>query len=93
MSGNVARVGSVWPNMQPPIDARFDLVTRLTDMSGATIHRCGLWQVPDVGQIVSIEGNPYRVISIGWALPSMAESDPDDAVQYAYVKVQKASDF
>jgi len=87
--------------MNPPIHTRFDLVWNLSDMAGVMLRRQNLWQVPLVGETVNIGGNPYRVIDVGWSLPDMSdvstpslEGGPNDGyVQYAYVKVQKASDF
>jgi hypothetical protein len=78
--------------MKPPILARFDFVYRLHDMAAVQLERRRLWQIPAEGQTVNIDGNPYRVFDVGWALPDVND-DSNDAVQYAYVKVQKASDF
>lgn len=72
-----------------PIFARFDLVHRLTDREGVMLHHTELWQVPSEGQIVNIGGNPYRVFEVDWSIPD----EPNPFAQYAYVKVQKASDF
>ena len=87
--------------MIPPIHVRFDLVSpHDTDMAGVMWRRQNLWQVPLVGEIVNIGGNPYRVISVGWSLPDMLdastpmeEGGDDGYLQYAFVKVQKASKF
>jgi hypothetical protein len=62
-------------------------------MAGVMLRRHDLWQVPLVGEIVSIDGNPYRIIHTGWALPDLDEMGPETPIQYAYVKVQKASNF
>lgn len=87
--------------MKPPIHTRFNLVWKLSDRAGVLLRRQNLWQVPEVGEIVNIGGNPYRVIHRGWALPDVTDPDtpvleggPNDGyIQYAFVEVQKASDF
>lgn len=79
--------------MTPPIHTRFDLVWKLSDMPGVLLRRVNLWQVPLVGEIVNIGGNPYRVIQTGWSLPDEEEMHEMSPVQYAFVKVQKASNF
>jgi len=88
--------------MSAPIHTRFDLVWQLTDMAGVMLRRQNLWEVPLVGETVNIGGNPYRVISRGWSLPDMdtvtdtpvLEGAPNEGyLQYAFVKVQKASNF
>jgi hypothetical protein len=85
----------------PPINVRFDLVSQLSNMDGVLLRRQNLWQVPLVGEIVSIGGYPYRVIARAWSLPdvigdpmSLAPPESHGAyAQFAYVKVQKASSF
>ena len=77
----------------PPIHTRFDLVWKLTDMDGVMLRRINLWQVPLVGEIINIGGTPYRVINTSGSLPDEDEIGHSSPVQWAFVKVQKASSF
>ena len=79
--------------MRPPIRTRFDLVWKLSNRDGVFLTLLDLWQVPRIKDIVNIEGNPYRVINVGWSLPTKEERHEDSPTQYAFVDVQKASEF
>lgn len=71
------------------IHVRFDLLYSLSNNYSVTLYQQDLPQVPGVGDIVNIKGNPFRVIRVGWAL-----GDNDDShALYAYVDVSKAVNF
>lgn len=71
-------------SLPPPSEVTFNLVYNLQRVQ---VHRRAMWQVPSVGQVVNINGDPYRVIDVGWAFTE------DDPTAYAYVDLQKAADF
>lgn len=69
------------------IDIRFDLIYSAHNRGTVILHRGNYPQVPGVGDLVNINGNPYRVVCRGWAVGN------DDGQLYAYVEVDKASGF
>jgi len=55
------------------------------------VMRADLSQVPSVGELVSLKGNPYIVVERSW---SMGEASLDDAYsQYAFVVVVPAGNW
>lgn len=68
------------------IHTRFDQIKAFSNRDeDTTIFRADLHQVPDVGQVVNIKGDPYIVRYVGWAISD--DEDRDKYVQYAYVRI------
>ena len=60
-----------FPPKKSLILARFDY----NEPCGFELHRQPVLQVPKVGQHINIEGNPFIVTRVDWALPSYEDDD------------------
>ena len=69
------------------LHAEFRLLYNLANRHEVALLAMEMPQVPSEGQIVNIEGNPYRVVAVAWSV--LANNDQT----YVYINVQKASDF
>lgn len=69
------------------IHAEFRLTIDLSTGEEVELHRCLLPQAPARGEIVNINGNPYRVSECGWGIGI------EEPKVYAYITVDKATSF
>lgn len=71
--------------MMRNIEVRFDKINSLAfkdkDHTGFARHK--LPQVPDIGEIVSLKGDPYSVMERGWAVD-------EDSNLFAYLRMLPA---
>ena len=65
----------------------FELLYNLADDERVLLLSIDMPQVPGKGHVVNINGYPYRVVDIRWAIWG------GDLAVYAFVDVQKASTF
>lgn len=88
------------------IATRFDLVKNAAnkDMDLCGFVRVQLHQVPDVGETVSLNGNPFVVVNRAWAVSDEGPRDGPcltavggvkyaNRYQHAYVQVVKKGEF
>ena len=75
-----------------PIRTRFDRQVRASDQAEEHIMYADLVQVPDVGELVNLKGNPYIVIRRGWAISTDIGEDGDLYTQYCFVTVLPATE-
>jgi hypothetical protein len=80
------------------IATKFLLFLNAGDKSGQRLALVLLPQVPDVGEIVNIGDNPYRVVERSWAIDVHSYEleygiHGEQKDLQCFVKVQKAGDF
>ena len=73
------------------IPTRFDYLYNLGHNQTVMLQKTRLHEIPRVGEVVNLLGYPFRVVEVGWSIPH--PEDVDDEAQYAFVTVQKASEF
>jgi hypothetical protein len=66
------------------IEVRIDVICGSSKDSDRTIGRSNVLQVPDCGEVINYEGDPFVVHSRAWALPDCYNSKPK---QYCYLRV------
>jgi len=71
----------------PPILVHFRLTTSLHNHHFVEVLSKRLWQVPQEGALINLNGNPFFAHNVGWAFTD------DDETAYAFVEVLKAGDF
>ncbi len=74
------------------IHVRFDLATSPNHEADVELCRANLPQVPNVGEVISLQGNPYVVNARCW---SYGEDDalPGVELLWAYLRVMKPHAF
>jgi hypothetical protein len=64
------------------IDTRFDLITGSTKESDRFLARYSIPAIPQPGELINVDGDPYVVRERAWAIGESADGQPPQLCAY-----------